>query len=168
MKCLFLLCATLLAATGFCADPARLLEKANALPLALNDAFEFRKTKTFLNDPQLTKPTAEPMIAFERARMNFGAVNQYDRQERYGQYFTFFWRAGQKADLTVRFEYRQENLGSYVQAQDKFYEGAKGSMKSEFKVVGDDYRKDGRITAWRAILIENGKIVGLNQSFLWN
>jgi hypothetical protein len=28
--------------------------------------------------------------------------------------------------------------------------------------------EDGKVTAWRAVLIENGKIVALNQSFLWN
>jgi hypothetical protein len=55
-----------------------------------------------------------------------------------------------------------------VQARELSYPAAKGSFKSEFKVIGDDYNEDGRVTAWRAILIENGKIVGLNQSFLWN
>jgi len=34
-----------------------------------------------------------------------------------GNYFTFFWRCGIKSDITVRLEYRQENLGSYVQGQ---------------------------------------------------
>ncbi|MES2569083.1 MAG: hypothetical protein V4710_03395 [Verrucomicrobiota bacterium] len=169
MKRFFLQLLTLaLAATGFCAEPARLLEKANVLPLALDDAFEFRKTKTFLNDPVLFKPTVDPMITFERQRLNFGAVTQFDRRERYGHYFTFFWRSKRKTDLTMRLEYRQENLGTYVQAQDKTYPGAKGSFKSDFKVVGDDYNKDGKITAWRAVLIENGRIVALNQSFLWN
>jgi hypothetical protein len=41
-------------------------------------------------------------------------------------------------------------------------------MKSEFQIIGDDYEQDGKITAWRALVIENGKIVALNQSFLWN
>lgn len=169
MRRLLLQLGTLaLAATGFCAEPVRLLEKANVLPLALDDAFEFRKTKTFLNDPRLFKPTVDPMIVFERQRKNFGAVNSYDRQQRYGHYFTFYWRAERKADVTVRLEYRQETLGSYVQAQERIYKDARGTMKSEFQVVGDDYNDDGKITAWRAVLIEGGKIVALNQSFLWN
>jgi hypothetical protein len=41
-------------------------------------------------------------------------------------------------------------------------------MKTAFKIIGDDYIEDGRITSWRALLIENGKIVGLTQSYLWN
>ena len=157
-----------LAATDLCAEPARLLQKANVLPLALDDAFQFRKTKTQLNDPRTNKPTIDPMIAFERARLNFGAVNNVDRQERYGHYFTFFWRADRKSNVTVRLEYRQENLGAYVQAQEKSYSNAKGTMTSEFKVIGDDYNQEGKITAWRAVIIENGRIVALNQSFLWN
>jgi hypothetical protein len=108
------------------------------------------------------------MISFERQRVNFGAVTQLDRQQRYGHYYTFFWRAARKADLTLRFEYRQQRLGSYVQAKEIAYPATKGSVESKFQVIGDDYMEEGRVTAWRAILIENGKIVGLTQSFLWN
>ena len=169
MKCLVSLFVSLAAAAnGFCAEPARSLEKANVLPLALNDAFKFGKTKTLLNDPLIQKPTLDLSVAFERQRLNFGALNQVDRDERKGHYFTFFWKAGRKADVTVRLEYRQEKLGAYVLAQDKVYTGATGSMKSEFQVVGDDFLHDGRVTAWRAVIIENGTIVALNQSFLWN
>ena len=163
--------ALALAATGFCAEPAPRpipLDKANVLPLALDDNFEFRKTKIQLNDPEIQTTASHPMINFERQRLNFGAVNQYERQQRYGQYYTFFWRTKRPADLTVRFEYRQERLGSYVQAQEIHFKNARGSMKTDFAVIGDDYNEDGKVTAWRALLIENGKIVGLNQSFLWN
>jgi hypothetical protein len=167
-RLLLQLAALALAATSFAAEPPRPIDKANVLPLALDDAFQFRKTKLFLNDPTTFKPTIDPMISFERQRANFGAVNQYDRQERYGHYFTFSWRAQRRADVIVRLEYRQQNLGSYVQARELAYKGAKGSYKAEFQVVGDDYTEDGKITAWRAVIIENGRIVALNQSFLWN
>src|SRR5687768_14123968 len=169
MKRLFLPVAAVLALVAAASgEPARLLEKANVLPLALDDSFGFRKTKLFHNDPLFFKPSIDEMISFERKRVNFGAVNNYDRQQRYGHYFTFFWRAERRADVTVRLEYRQENLGPHVQAREKTYSGAKGTMKSDFAVIGDDYREDGRITAWRAVIIENGRIVALNQSFLWN
>lgn len=161
--------ALIFAAPGLvAAEPARRLDKANVLPLALDDAFQFRKTKIFLNEPELFKPTTDPMIAFERVRVNHGAVTQYDRQQRYGHYYTFFWRSSRATDLTVRFEYRQERLGAYVQAREIFYPAAKGTLKSQFQVIGDDYAEEGKVTAWRALLIENGRIVGLTQSFLWN
>ncbi|MEA3188475.1 MAG: hypothetical protein QOD99_2305 [Chthoniobacter sp.] len=162
------LAAALFAATALCADIPRPLEKAKILPLSLDDHFQFRKTELFLNDPLYLKPTVDPMLQFERLRVNFGAVNGVDRMERRGHYFTFFWRADRASDISVRLEYRQENLGSYVQAREMRYEHAKGSMKTKFQVVGDDYLDDGRITAWRALLIEDGKIVGLTQSYLWN
>jgi hypothetical protein len=148
---LLMLASLALAATGFCKDLPRQLDKANVLPLALDDAVEFRKTKIFINEPELIKPTTDPMIAFERQRVNFGAVTQLDRQQRYGHYYTFFWRTARKADLTLRFEYRQQNLGSYVQAKEISYPGAKGSVMSQFQVIGDDYAEE-----------------GLTQSFLWN
>ena len=172
MKCFTFALATLaLAAAGFAEEQPRQLEKAKALPLALDDAFQFRKTKTFLYDPRDPKtwpPAFNDMISFERQRMGFGAVTQVDRRLRYGHYYDFFWRTSRPADVTVRFEYRQQNLGAYVQAQELDYKGVKGSHKSSFQVIGDDYEQDGRITAWRTIIIENGKVVGLNQSFLWN
>ena len=165
----FLLQGALLAAvaTVCCAEPARLLPKTNVLPLAIDDAFSFRKTQTFLNDNKIWKATAEDMINFERQRSNYGAVTQVDRLQREGNYVVFHWRSERPADLTLRFEYLQEKLGAYVQAQERSYKGAKGVFKSEFSVTGDSYLQDGRVTAWRAILIENGKIVALNQSYLW-
>lgn len=150
------------------APAVRELAKPEVLPLALSDAFQFRKIKTFLNDPKLFKPAADPMIQFQRERANFGAVTQFDRRQKEGHYYTFFWRAGMPSDLTVRFEYRQANLGPYVLAKEIEYPGAKGSYRTSFEVIGDDYLQDGKVTQWRALLIEGGKIVGLTQSYLWN
>ena len=169
MKSIFLLLAFLaLATASFAAPRPRALSETNVLPLALDDAFEFRKTIGYLNDPEMNKPSFDKMISFERQRVNFGAINSYERRLRMGHYFQFFWRSKRAADLTVRFEYRQQNLGAHVQAKEFFYPAAKGSYKSEFQVLGDDYFDDGRISGWRAVLIENGRIVGLTQSFLWN
>jgi len=55
-----------------------------------------------------------------------------------------------------------------VQAKEYVIKDAKGSYMSEFDVIGDQYTEDGKVCGWRVVLIENGKIVGLNQSFLWN
>lgn len=167
-RLLLLLVPVCFAVTGFAAEHPRALEKVNVLPLALDDAFQFRKTISFLNDPETNKPSFDPMINFERQRINFGAINGYERRLRQGHYFQFFWRSARPADLTVRFEFRQQNLGAYVQAKEYFYRGARGSFKSEFQVIGNDYLDDGQISGWRALLIENGRIVGLTQSFLWN
>ncbi len=168
-----LLAALTLAACSTQKEPLRQIpiSKVKVLPLALSDDFEVRKVSQFYNDPRdpnAQKPTISPMIQFERARMNFGAVNNYDRAERYGHYFYTWWRAKREADITVRLEYRQENLGSHVMAKEEHYPAAKGTIETKFTVIGDEYAEEGKIKAWRLLLIENGHVVGLWQSFLWN
>jgi hypothetical protein len=54
-----------------------------------------------------------------------------------------------------------------VQAQEISYRNVRGTHKTEFKVIGDDYFDDGRVIAWRCLLIENGRIVAENRSFMW-
>jgi len=174
------------------AEEPKVLAKVKPLPVALDRDFEFRKTKLyFLSDKPLTqkglrtatsskagklastapsKKSAtlqDASITFERQYRLFGAVTGLDQHQRFGDYFDFFWRAKRAADLTVRLEYRQEKLHSFVQAQEISYPKARGNHKTEFKVVGDDYFDDGRVIAWRCLLIENGRIVAENRSYMW-
>lgn len=116
-----------------------------------------------------TKSTTvqDASIRFERPYRLFGAVTKLDQRERTGNYFDFFWRARRTADLTVRLEYKQEKLHAHVQAQQISYQAARGSYKTAFKVVGDDFFDDGRVIAWRCLLIENGRIVAETHSYLW-
>jgi hypothetical protein len=173
-----------------------LLDRVVPLPMALNQDFQFRKTKLYLlteNAPgqeksdgtdsvqgkgkggklSSTAPSSksttvqDASIRFERQYRLFGAVTKLDQRERTGNYFDFLWRARRPADLTVRLEYRQEKLHAHVQAQEISYSNARGNHKTEFKVVGDDYFDDGRVTAWRCLLIENGTIVAETHSYMW-
>ena len=177
-------------------EQPRVLDRVVPLPVALNDDFQFRKKKLFLLSENLpgqekTDPDQPPQkstkggklsntapssksttvqdasIRFERQYRLFGAVTKLDQRERFGNYFDFFWKARRAADLTVRLEYRQEKLHAHVQAQQISYPNARGSFKTEFKVVGDDYLDDGRVTAWRCLLIENGTIVAETHSYMW-
>ncbi len=173
------------------AEEPKLLVKVTPLPVALNKDFEFRKTQLYLlsekapkqgaprkasnlspgalssTTPQRTVANQDSSIAFERQYRLFGAVTQLDQHQRFGNYFDFFWRAKRPADLTVRLEYRQEKLHALVQAQELSYPNVRGNHKTEFKVVGDDYFDDGRVIAWRCLLIENGQVVAENRSYLW-
>ena len=147
------------------------IESANVLPLAISDDFEFRKFEIFRNAaafPRATPiPTKDQMIDFERKHRLWGALDGGDVLARTGQYFTFFWRAKRRANLTIRLEYRQSNLKNYVQGRELNYPNAKGSHTSAFAILGNDYETDGPITSWRAILIEDRKIVALLQSRTW-
>jgi hypothetical protein len=169
----------------------RIIEKVTPLPVALNRDFEFRKTKLFfLSDKppkagegarqttsklggkstspsQKTATLQDAPITFERQYRLFGAVTALDQRQRFGNYFDFFWRAKHPSDVTVRLEYRQEKLHEHVQAQEISYRNVRGTHKTEFKVIGDDYFDDGRVIAWRCLLIENGRIVAENRSYMW-
>lgn len=163
----------------------RVLTKVDPLPVALSDDFQFRKTKLFLlteTPPKVKRSIssamssnpnnpaagiAEASIGFERSYRLHGAITAADRNQRYGNYFDFFWRVKRPANVTVRLEYRQEKLRSFLQAREVSYENVKGNNKTEFAIIGDDYLQDGRVTAWRCLLIENGRIVAENRSYLW-
>jgi hypothetical protein len=172
-----------------------IVEKPSPLPVALSHDFEFRKTKLFFMSEKAPKASErarqtssssslggggkssspsqkvatlqDAPITFERQYRLFGAVTGLDQRQRFGNYFDFFWRAKRPSDVTVRLEYRQEKLHEHVQAQEISYRNVRGTRKTEFKVIGDDYLDDGRVIAWRCLLIENGRIVAENRSFMW-
>lgn len=149
-------------------EPAVQIERANVLPLALNDQFQFRKQQTFFNNPRDYPPIlADNPMRFQRFRMNHGALTALDIDEKTGNFLTFFWRAGERADVTVRLEYRQAGLGNFVLAKERYYPEAKGSYMSEFQITGDEYLEAGRVLSWRVLLIVDNQIVAFRQSFMW-
>ena len=183
-----LFCAS---AFGRDAEEPKVLAKVTPLPTALDSNFQFRKTKLFFlsekgpavkekvirnGEPQGSAATArskstsvvqDASINFERQYRLFGAVTKLDQHQLFGDYLDFFWKTKGPADVTVRLEYRQEKLHAHVQAQEISYANVHGMRKTEFKVIGDDYFDNGRIIAWRCLLIESGKIVAENRSFMW-
>jgi hypothetical protein len=172
-------------------EEPKIIEKVTPLPVALSKDFEFRKTKLYFLSETAPKPgqtgqktssavnakgnaaaykTAtlqDAPITFERQYRLFGAVTGLDQRQRFGDYFDFFWRAKRPSDLTVRLEYRQEKLHEHIQAQEISYRNVRGTHKTEFKVIGDDYFDDGQVIAWRCLLIEDGRIVAENRSYMW-
>lgn len=161
----------LVLAVGGCSTPegpATRLEKANVLPLALDDSYQFRKIQqTFWDNTIIHPVTTSEAANFERQRINWGAITYSQYNDRSGNYFNFFWRAKNPSDVTVRLEYRQAGLSNYVLAKERYYPGVHGSRKSSFQVTGDEYLENGRVTSWRVLLIVDGKIVALRQSFMW-
>jgi hypothetical protein len=196
LRIVWLVLIPIAAGFGRSADQPRLLDRVIPLPTALSDDFQFRKTKLYLltetADGQeksgtdqgvqgkgkggklsSTAPSSksttiqDASIRFERQYRLFGAVTRLDQRERMGNYFDFYWKSRRLADLTLRLEYRQEKLHAHVQAQEISYSNARGSYKTEFKVVGDDYFDDGRVIGWRCLIIENGRIVAETRSYMW-
>ena len=156
--------------------PVQLLTKANALPLGLDPAIQIRKVKYyFLESPLLTgerndTSNEEQSIAYERSYLTYGAITGSDIRNRYGDYYTFYWRNThpEPRRLTVRLEYRQQKTGGFVQAREVDYPAAQGSYVTHFAVNGDDYLQEGRVSAWRILIVENHQtIVAFHQSYLW-
>ena len=145
----------------------RLLVKVTPLPVALSDDFEFRKTKLYFLGEKPPRLRTTRSTSLNQYRL-FGAVTALDQRQRFGDYFDFFWRVKRPADVTVRLEYRQEKIHDLVQAQEVSYTTVRGTHKTEFKVIGDDYLDDGRVTAWRCLLIENSRIVAEKRSYMWD
>ena len=182
LRCLvlaWLTVGTALVLTG-CATsqepPIHLLTRADVLPLGIDPAIQIRKVKYyFLESPLLTGDRAivaneEESIAYERSYLIYGAVTGSDIRNRYGDYYSFAWRNThpEPRHLTVRLEYRQQKTGGFIQAREVDYPVAEGSYVTRFAVTGDDYLQEGRITAWRILLIENHQtIVAFRQSYLW-
>ena len=170
-----LLCAALAVVLAGCATPegpATRLDKANILPLELNDDYQFRKILTSVFDPDLKEQRVSSaktggVIDFERARRTWGAVGSLEVSKRFGSYFTFFWRTSRDSDVTLRLEYRQAGLGNYVMAQERYFPAARGSHRSTFQVTGDEFLENGLVSAWRALLIVDGRVVALRQSSMW-
>lgn len=152
--------------------PTRQVAKPGPLPVALDRDFAFKKVKQFLFEPALRPgligAALDPSIAFERAYLSYGAITALDQRQRFGNYYTFFWRSKRRANVTVRLEYRQENLHAFVQAREISYVNVRGPVETRFAIIGDDYFDDGRVIAWRASLIVEGRVVAVKRSYLWD
>ena len=145
------------------------VETPKPLPVALDRAFEFRKTQQYFLDPapQALTGQVDASVRFERGYRMYGAVTALDQHQRFGNYFNFFWRAKRDADVRVRLEYRQEKLHALVQAREVRYPQALGHHETAFAIIGDDFFDDGRVIAWRASLIVDGRVAAVTRSYLW-
>jgi hypothetical protein len=164
-----ILAAVLLAGCATTEDgPANRLDKADVLPLALDDNYMIGKILLSTFDPSVVEPITkcEPVM-FERLRLTWGAIDQLEVSKRHGNYYTIYWKSAIPSDVTMRLEYRQAGLGNFVMAQERSYSQACGTYRSTFEVTGDDYLEAGCVTSWRIVLIKDRKIIALGQSFLW-
>ena len=112
--------------------------------------------------------TEDQMIDFEQQRYLYGAVENTERTELFGNYYTIFWKSETKSPATVRLEYRQGRTGLKVYTQEVAVSEPKRSNVTKFEVTGDDYQRDGKVTQWKASIVENGSVVAEYKSYLWH
>ncbi|MAS95942.1 MAG: hypothetical protein CMO55_22280 [Verrucomicrobiales bacterium] len=111
--------------------------------------------------------TEDRMLEFEHRRHLWGAVENSERRDLMGNYFTIFWKTSTKNPVTVRFEYRQGSTGFDIKTQEEYVASPKRSNVTKFQVIGDDYWDSGKVTQWKASIIENGTVMAEYKSFLW-
>ncbi len=111
--------------------------------------------------------TEDRMIEFEHRRHLHGAVEASERRDLYGNYFTVFWKTETRSPVTVRLEYRQGSTGLAIHAQEVAVDAPKRTNETKFQIIGDDYHRNGKVTQWRALVVENGTVVAEYKSYLW-
>ncbi|MDG2124190.1 MAG: hypothetical protein P8J87_10855 [Verrucomicrobiales bacterium] len=144
----------------------RRLELASKAVVA--DGGEITKVKYYHLDTYRTVNAADRAITFEQRHHLHGAVTLEERLDRFGHYYTIFWKADDRATpVTVIFEYRQKNSGLASLTKTTTIENIKRSNKTSLKVTGEEYWERGSVTAWRTTLVQGGKTIAADQSFLW-
>ena len=112
--------------------------------------------------------TTDRSLQFERDYLMHGAVSGAEQMERAGQYYSILWKATDRTQpALVRFEYRQAKTGLSVQSMEVTVDEVKRNNWTHFQVTGPAYLADGRVTAWRAIILQNGAEIASQQSYLW-
>lgn len=111
---------------------------------------------------------ADPMIRGERQRRMHGAISVAEQGEKLGYYYTVLWNDGDGSVAgEVVFEFQQGATGSRVKRMTHRIPTGEGSGKADFAIIGEDYRKGGRVLAWRCKLLRDGREVASKQSYLW-
>ena len=110
------------------------------------------------------------MVRMEKERRLHGAVSMAERRQRLGQYYTLVWQdsagVGQ-GSVEVVFQYQQGATGSLVKRMTWEFPASSAEGIAEFTVIGDNYFKGGRVLAWQATVLRDGRELASKRSFLW-
>ena len=108
------------------------------------------------------------MARGEVQRLLHGAVTVEERRQKIGQYYQVIWnQPGQtSSSMEVVFEYLQAGSGSTVK---RLVQSAPfhDRLDAYFSIVGNDYRQNGRVLAWKVTVKDGGKTLDSKQSYMW-
>jgi hypothetical protein len=96
-------------------------------------------------------------------------VSRSEREDRIGQYYTVQWwdADGVGEPVEVVFDYQQAATGSRVKRETRGFAADATSGIAEFRFIGETFRRDGRVLAWRVALLRGGRELASEQSYLW-
>jgi len=145
------------------------LTSCSAPKHGLSEGGEISRVKYYRFRPfdKLSAAT-DAMVAKEKEYYSRGAVTQAQLREREGNYYNVFWRTdngGQPA--VVRFEFLQEADQGTVKRKEISVGNPGWRNNTEFQIVGPEYAKGGDVRAWKATVLQGGRPIATQQSFLW-
>lgn len=110
------------------------------------------------------------MVKMEKLRRLHGSVSMAERAQKLGQYYTLVWNdeagVGQ-GDVELILQYQQGATGSRIKRMMNTFPSGESEGKVEFSIVGEDYKKNGRVLAWKATLQRGKRVIATRQSYLW-
>lgn len=120
--------------------------------------------------PGYVPRSIDPTIVFEQQHRLYGAVTKEEIMDRFGHYYAVFWKVDDRTagPVTVRFEYQQAQSGLSKRVQEQVVDDIRRSNVSKFQVIGEEYRKSGRVTAWRVSVMRGKEVLVSQNSALWN
>ena len=129
---------------------------------------EISKVKYYRFDARKRLVTADPAISFEQKYYLYGAVSEEEVAARQGIYFNVHWGVKDRSQpVKLVLTYRQANTGSALHTKEVEPGTIKRSNVTEISVVGDEWLKDGHLTAWKISLMRGKEELAEHHSYLW-
>ena len=108
------------------------------------------------------------MVRFQERHLLYGAITKEERDARAGHYYVFLWKTKETSSpAELVFEFRQQLTGSDVQEVRVNVPEPDKRNTTKIAVTGDVYQTGGPVTSWRVALIQNGREVASERSYLW-
>lgn len=112
--------------------------------------------------------SADPAISFEQKYYLHGAVSNEDIAQRVGVYYTIHWSVADTTQpVKLVLSYRQSKTGSALYTKEIVPDVIKRSNNTEFSVIGDEFAKNGHVTAWKVAIVRGKEEVATHKSYLW-
>jgi hypothetical protein len=108
------------------------------------------------------------IVAAEQKHYLYGAVSQEEIEGREGIYFNVHWGVKDRSQpVKLVLQYRQSKTGSALYNKEVEVTDVKGSNTTELNVIGDEWKTNGNVTAWKISLVRGKQEIAEHHSYLW-
>ena len=126
------------------------------------------KVNYYKLDATKAKNSADPAITFERKYYLYGAVSTEEIAARQGVYYRVHWSVKDKTTpVKLVLQYRQSLTAAVVHTKEITPDRIRGSNMTEMSVIGDEFKTNGHVTAWKISLMRGKEEIASHRSYLW-